>query len=60
MDTLVELKSYIPGLQVELRYATENNFTGKVIYAFAEARLRKVQQINWQRCSRYCRTVDWG
>jgi len=41
MDTLMELKSYIPGLQVELRYATENNFTGKVIYAFAEARLRK-------------------
>ena len=31
---------YIPDIKVELRYATENNFTGKQIYDFTDARLR--------------------
>lgn len=39
-DTLVPVLSYIPTIQVELKYATEDNFTGKVIYDFDQACLR--------------------
>ncbi len=37
----VNLKQHIPSLEIELRYATKNNFTGKEIYDFSEAYLRK-------------------
>lgn len=37
---LVRVKDYILDVDVELLYATERNFTGKVIYSFDEAWLR--------------------
>lgn len=37
---LVRIRDYIPDIQVDLRYATENNFTGQVIYDFSEPWLR--------------------
>lgn len=39
-DEYVIVKKYIPDIYVELRYATENNFTGVKIYDFTEAYLR--------------------
>lgn len=36
----VPVLEYIPDLLVELRYATEDNFTGQVIYPFRDAYLR--------------------
>lgn len=39
-DEYVNVKDYIPDIFVELRYATDNNFTGSVIYDFDEAYLR--------------------
>ncbi len=39
-EEMVEVKDYIPGIFVDLKYATEDNFTGKVIYDFTNARLR--------------------
>lgn len=39
-ETLVELSEYIPSILVELKYATEDNFTGQIIYDFENARLR--------------------
>ena len=39
-DTLVAVTDYIPEIQVELKYATEDNFTGQVIYDFQEVYLR--------------------
>lgn len=36
----VRVLGYIPDLPVELKYATEDNFTGQVIYEFQEACLR--------------------
>lgn len=36
----VKVKDYIPDIVVELRYATENNFTGQQIYDFTELWLR--------------------
>lgn len=49
---LVELKEVIPDIQLDIRYATENNFTGKVVYPSARCflvkeaalALREVQQ----------------
>ena len=38
---LVNLETYIPGLMVDVRYATTNNFTGKKIYTLARAYARK-------------------
>lgn len=37
---LVKIIDYIPNISQELAYATENNFTGKVIYNFTDAFLR--------------------
>ena len=34
---LVLIKDYIPDIYLDLRYATENNFTGKVVYENADA-----------------------
>lgn len=34
---LVELKKYIPGLVLDIRYATDNNFTGQKVYEQAKA-----------------------
>jgi D-alanyl-D-alanine dipeptidase len=38
---LVELKNIIPGLVLDIRYATTNNFTGGKIYNLARAYARK-------------------
>lgn len=39
-DEFVKVADYIPDVVVELRYATENNFTGQQIYEFADVWLR--------------------
>ncbi len=39
-DALVFVTDYIPTIQVELKYATADNFTGQVIYDFTQAQLR--------------------
>ncbi|MDO4481941.1 MAG: M15 family metallopeptidase [Bacillota bacterium] len=39
-EDFVNVKEYIPDIEVELKYASEDNFTGWVIYDFDEAYLR--------------------
>ena len=39
-DSFVRVIDYIPTIRQELRYATEENFTGQVIYDFQDAYLR--------------------
>ena len=39
-DSMVIISEYIPDVYIELRYASENNFTGQVIYDFTEPSLR--------------------
>lgn len=39
-EDFVRVREYVPGVWQELRYATEGNFTGKVIYDFTDAYLR--------------------
>ncbi len=40
-NELVDLETYIPGIVVDMRYATANNFTDEVVYDGAAAFLRK-------------------
>lgn len=39
-DDLVRVRDYIPDILVDLKYATEDNFTGQIIYDFKDAYLR--------------------
>lgn len=39
-EDFVRVTAYIPDILVELRYATDNNFTGQVIYEFSDLWLR--------------------
>lgn len=39
-DVMVNISDWIPSVQVELMYATSDNFTGEVIYDFSSAYLR--------------------
>lgn len=39
-EDLVKIRDFIPDAQVDLRYATAENFTGQVIYDFTEPYLR--------------------
>jgi D-alanyl-D-alanine dipeptidase len=41
-DQLVDIRSFIPQIRVELRYATADNFTGQVVYHFQQCLLLKV------------------
>lgn len=38
---LIDLEKFIPGIVLDIRYATTNNFTGEVIYDVAKAYARK-------------------
>ncbi len=38
---LVDLQKFIPGIALDIRYATTNNFTGKVLYPVARCCLRR-------------------
>lgn len=38
---LIDLSEYVPGLVLDIRYATTNNFTGEQIYSIAKAYARK-------------------
>ena len=40
-DELVELDKFIPGIVLDIRYATTNNFTGQILYPSARCFLRK-------------------
>lgn len=40
-NLLVNLETYIPGIVIDIRYATDNNFTGTTIYTAPKAWLRK-------------------
>lgn len=41
MDQLIDIQSIIPAIQVDLKYATEENFTGQILYDFHQCFLLK-------------------
>jgi len=48
-ETFVRVIDHIPDIAVDLRYATADNFTGKVIYSFRDA---------WLRYGTVCKLAD--
>lgn len=53
MDSLIDIRSFIPQIQVELKYATADNFTGQVVYKFEQCLLLKetalrLREIQWE------------
>jgi D-alanyl-D-alanine dipeptidase len=40
-DELVNVEELIPGIQLDIRYATTNNFTGQILYPVAKCYLRR-------------------
>lgn len=40
-DELVDLEKFCPGILLDIRYASENNFTGKILYEAPKAYLRR-------------------
>lgn len=40
-NTLVDIQSIIPSIQIDLKYATKENFTGRVVYDFDRCLLLK-------------------
>ena len=48
-EAFVRIRDYIPTIQVDLRYATADNFTGEVIYDFSDA---------WLRYGTVCKLAD--
>ncbi len=49
MCCLVDVKNIISNIYVDLRYATENNFTGRVIYDFQRCLLLKVAALRLKK-----------
>lgn len=40
-NDLVDLEKFIPGIVLDIRYATTNNFTGQQLYPFSKCHLRR-------------------
>ncbi len=38
---LIDLEKFIPGIALDIRYATENNFTGEIVYKATKAYVRR-------------------
>lgn len=53
MTELVNIRDYVENVIIDLRYGTENNFTGQVIYDFSDALLRKGTALRLRRASLY-------
>jgi D-alanyl-D-alanine dipeptidase len=57
---LVDLETYIPGIALDIRYASKNNFTGKRIYPAAKAYLRLPAAQAIKNIEAYLRASDLG
>lgn len=59
-DELVDVQTYIPTLQVDLKYATNDNFTGVVIYPFLKCYLLKEVALHLQNVQNELQTMGLG
>ncbi len=59
-DTFVRVRDYIPAIQIDLRYATTNNFTGQIIYTFDEAYLRYGTVLKLQNVAEELEAYGYG
>lgn len=59
-NELVDIQSLIPTIQIELKYATEDNFTGQIVYQFSECLLLKEAAIRLQAVQAELATLGLG
>lgn len=57
---LVDLQTIIPGVQVELKYATKDNITGQAIYAFDRCFLREEAALALQKAQKELEAIGYG
>lgn len=57
---LVDVKSFIPTIQVDLKYATTDNFTGEIVYDFHHCLLRKEAALKLRDVQAELQTRDLG
>lgn len=57
---LVDLESYIPGIVIDLKYATEDNFTGQVVYDFDCCLLHEAAALQLAEVQAELQTVGLG
>jgi zinc D-Ala-D-Ala dipeptidase len=57
---LVDLAAFVPGLHLDIRYATANNLTGKVIYPEAAAFLRRPVAEDLRRAEQELNRLGYG
>lgn len=58
--TLVDIKSFIPNIHVELKYATIDNFTGQRIYHFSRCLLREEAAIELRAVQEELESLNLG
>lgn len=59
-SAFVRVADYIPDIAVELRYASDGNFTGKRIYDFSDAWLRYGTVVKLSRAQEILRAQGYG
>lgn len=57
---LVDLEKVVPGIVLDIRYATANNFTGEVIYNMAKAYARKPVAEALKKAQAEFKTMGYG
>lgn len=57
---LVDLEQFIPGVKMDIRYATTNNFTGEKIYTLARAYARKPVAVALKKAQEEFRKDGYG
>ena len=57
---LIDLEQFVPGLVLDIRYATTNNFTGEKIYNLAKAYARKPVAVALKKVQAELKTQDLG
>lgn len=55
---LVDIQAFIPGIQVDLKYATTDNFTGQVVYEFNQCLLHKDAALKLRDVQAELETMD--
>lgn len=57
---LVDIQSFIPNIQVDLKYATADNFTGQIVYNFHNCLLHKKAALRLRDVQAELETVGLG
>jgi len=59
-DELVDVQKAVPGVVLDIRYATTNNFTGQQLYPFSKCYLRRASAEKLQAAQAELATMGYG